>query len=47
MRYEKTGHLNEAWRRLEPDVQAHALVCEDCLVDVYLRGAALPARPFR
>ena len=46
VRYEKTGHLNEAWRRLDPDVQAHALVCEECLVDVYLRGAPLPARPF-
>ena len=45
VRYEKSGHLNEAWRRLEAGVQAHALVCEACLVDVYLRGAAPPARP--
>ena len=45
VRYQKAGHLNDAWRKLEPTVQAHALVCEECLVDVYLRGARLPARP--
>ncbi|CAK0795079.1 unnamed protein product, partial [Prorocentrum cordatum] len=45
VRYEKTGHLNEAWRRLDPDVQAFALVCEERLEDVFLRGAPLLARP--
>ncbi|CAK0818448.1 unnamed protein product, partial [Prorocentrum cordatum] len=39
------GHLNQAWRRLGPDVQAFALVCEERLEDVFLRGAPVPVRP--
>ncbi|CAK0801338.1 unnamed protein product, partial [Prorocentrum cordatum] len=42
--YQQRGRLAQgAGERL--GIEAYALVCEECLVDVYLRGPPLPARP--
>ena len=41
-RYEKSGRLNEVWKRLSPAVQAHCELCALRLEDYVLNGATLP-----